>query len=289
MLFKTLYMKYYFKISNIRILVETEFEIHWNKYILNFVTPEFVEWDVYYKCILTDILNVTGKKVYQDEFQEIFLGINGEERLHYFVGFKEPCMLYREESDVRYIYLNKRYIQAFIDEDNYSIFNAMAFEKVLMQKNAVILHSCFVIHNGEAIIFSAPSGTGKSTQGDLWTKYRNAIVANGDRTILSVIGDHVIASGLPICGSSNVALNVSVPVKAIVYLSQAPENEIQKTNYADAVKHLVSETTINYFNQEFFLKAFDVIENIAGKIPLYELACTPDERAVETLEEVLKY
>ena len=46
--------------------------------------------------------------------------------------------------------------------------------------------------------------------------------------------------------------------------------------------------TINYWNQNFVHKAFTLIEEICDNVNIYELTCTPDERAVEVLEKALK-
>ena len=44
----------------------------------------------------------------------------------------------------------------------------MGLEHLLATQRAVILHSAYIDYKGKAILFSAPSGTGKSTQAELW-------------------------------------------------------------------------------------------------------------------------
>ena len=46
-----------------------------------------------------------------------------------------------------------------------------ALERRMLQKDSFILHSAYIRHRGRAILFSAPSGTGKSTQASLWAQY----------------------------------------------------------------------------------------------------------------------
>ncbi|WP_370839368.1 hypothetical protein [Intestinibacter bartlettii] len=58
----------------------------------------------------------------------------------------------------------------------------MNIEQVLNAFNA--FYTCTahsLIGKDKGILFSAPSGTGKSTQADLWEKYENAEIINGDR------------------------------------------------------------------------------------------------------------
>ena len=70
------------------------------------------------------------------------------------------------------------------------------------------------------ILFSGPSGIGKSTQAGLWTKYRKARVINGDRTLLKKENGRWMSLGWPICGSSEICYNEAYPVKAVIFLGQ---------------------------------------------------------------------
>ena len=276
-------MDYYFEIADIRIRINTDIEVRWNQYIERFQIPVTEEYTEYYQCRCVDNLPVEGKVIYQNQGQIVLVNGNFEERLHFFYGQKNPCMLYKETEQGNFIYLNNQYKESFLREENYCIFNALAFEKLLLKYKGIILHSSFVIYNGQAILFTAPSGTGKSTQAQLWEKNKGALIVNGDRTILKEKNGRVYAYGLPICGSSDVCLNISVPVKAIVYLSQATEDSITDVDMKQRVKDVLSETSINFFNKQFLLDAMTLIENLVSQIDYYHLACTKEPSAVECL------
>ena len=55
----------------------------------------------------------------------------------------------------------------------------------------------FIRWQGRGILFSAPSGTGKSTQANLWVQHQGAEVINGDRAALRQVGGRWQAFGLP--------------------------------------------------------------------------------------------
>lgn len=280
-------MKYYFNIAGIYIYIQSSFEIHWNKYIQAFLCNKTDSIDEYYEIVLTDLINPTGKEMYHDDNRVILIDNNDEQRLHFFVGYETPAMLYKEYSNKKVIYLNKLYLSAFTTNNNYCIFNALAFEKVLINHNAIVLHCSYIIDNNEAILFTAPSGTGKSTQAELWKQYRNATIVNGDRAIIKKINNVYYAMGMPICGSSDTCLNISVPIKAIVYLGQSSTNIINLIDEKNMIKRLVSETTINFFNTDFLNQALEIIQDLAKNVNMYELLCTKDENAVKCLEEVI--
>ena len=82
-------------------------------------------------------------------------------------------------------------------------------EQVLNSYNTFLLHSSFIKWKDKAILFTAPSGTGKSTQADLWEKYENAEIINGDRSGIRKMDGKWTAYGLPIAGSSGIYKNIS--------------------------------------------------------------------------------
>ena len=169
----------------------------------------------------------------------------------------------------------------------FSFASLLALERRMQSFNQYILHSSFIQYNDHAILFSAPSGTGKSTQADLWKQYRNALIINGDRTLLSK-NEYFIANGWPLCGSSEICFNEHYPLSCIVFLSQGKENNITELDYKDAYKKLISELTINYHNPLFINSAMDFIEDLLKNIKVYHLTCDISEDAVICLENKMK-
>ena len=144
-----------------------------------------------------------------------------------------------------------------------------------------------MLKDGKAVLFSAPSGTGKSTQAELWKTYRGTRQVNGDRSLLVKKEDGWYACGWPICGSSEICHNEAYPIQTIVMLQQAKENKVQRLGLAAAVRKIVSQVTINMWNAEFQMQAIDLIQDLVMNIPVLELACDISEEAVSCLEEAL--
>lgn len=163
----------------------------------------------------------------------------------------------------------------------------LGLEKVVLRDNAMILHSAYMCREGKAVLFSAPSETGKSTQAGLWERYRGTRQINGDRSLLVREEEGWYAYGWPICGSSEICHNESYPIHAIVMLYQAKENVIRSLGPAEAMKKVMSQITINMWNAEFQLKVMDMIQQLITEVPVYELGCDISEDAVKCLESVL--
>lgn len=163
----------------------------------------------------------------------------------------------------------------------------LALERRLVKKDSMILHCAYVEYQGEAILFSAPSETGKSTQANLWEKYRGSRTVNGDRSLLGKIDGRWTAQGWPVCGTSEVCNNEAVPIKAVVMLSQAKENRAERLSPGHAFPLLYSQITVNKWNTEDHIHTMDLIEDFLGSVPVLHLGCTISEEAVACLGDVL--
>ena len=159
----------------------------------------------------------------------------------------------------------------------------------LLTHGRLVLHSSSILVNGKVILFAAPSGTGKSTQAALWEKYRCAEVLNGDKNCVSFDENSgtALAHGLPFCGTSGICRQYSLPLGAIVLLKQAPENKIRRLRGITALSALSANCMGHKSVPETMLLMSDVLQKVLRDVPVFELSCTPDERAVELLEKTL--
>lgn len=168
-----------------------------------------------------------------------------------------------------------------------TLWNTIGLETLLIRHNRLLLHASFIRHNNRGILFSAPSGTGKSTQASLWEKHEDAEIINGDRAGLSCDDGVWTAWGLPYAGSSGIYKNESAPVEAIVILKQAQENRIQKVKPIQAFTYLLPEFNLHRWDEEFMDKALGLINRLIQDVPVYLLECRPDEEAVRVLKAEL--
>ena len=169
-----------------------------------------------------------------------------------------------------------------------NIFNDLSLEEMLLRQNACILHSSFIRHQGRGILFSAPSGTGKSTQADLWQKYMDAEILNGDRSILRKSNGRWTAYGLPFAGSSEIFRNESAPISAIVMLAQGPENRISPLSPAQAFRRILPEVTLHRWDSSFMNQGMDLIMSLLCDVPVFLLSCRPDKGAVDLLHQTIQ-
>lgn len=170
--------------------------------------------------------------------------------------------------------------------DNRFMWSSVSLAQLLLPQNAFFIHSSFISINGKAVLFSAPCGTGKSTQAALWEKHRGAEVINGDKAGV-IVENGVYACGVPFCGTSGICKNKIFPLGAIVLLSQAKTNSIKRLGGAEALHGIMQNIYLDFIAPDEQLKCADLIIELLSDIPVYHLGCTPDERAVITLEKKL--
>lgn len=169
-----------------------------------------------------------------------------------------------------------------------TVVNCMAIEQMLGLEGGFILHSAYVAWEGRGILFTAPSGTGKSTQAALWERYRGADVVNGDRAAVRIIGDTPMAYGIPFSGTSGISKARELPLTAVVYLSQSKENRLRQLQGYEAFRAIWEGISVNTWDRKAMERVSGTVERLVERIPVYHLACRPDEGAVEILEQALK-
>lgn len=167
------------------------------------------------------------------------------------------------------------------------VFSLINFDDVAAQFDSAVFHASFIEYNGEAILFTAPCGTGKSTQASLWEKYKDAQIINGDKALLFEKNGLFFASGLPFSGSSQICKNKILPVKAIIRLGQATENKTAVLTGVKAYKAVLEGCYHSVWSSVYDTKTSLIAEKIATSIPVYSLDCLPDKTAVDALYNVL--
>lgn len=157
----------------------------------------------------------------------------------------------------------------------------------LLLRGVITLHSSSVQTDSGVILFCGRSGIGKSTQAALWHQHEGAQIYNGDRNAIAFDHGHPTAYGLPFCGTSGICHRFSAPIRAIVSLQQAPDNHILRLRGTQALLTVANNTIGLYYNLRS-AATMDFLLHAATQIPIYQLSCTPDVRAVHLLKSTLE-
>lgn len=154
--------------------------------------------------------------------------------------------------------------------------------------DGLMLHSVSVFFQGTSFALSAPSETGKSTHAQLWIDHFGARIIDGDVNACRSLSGGVFIYGLPWCGKSGIYHNERAPLRAVVFLEQAPGNEVRKLPPDEAALRLTARSYLPKWDA--FLMSRDYFkpaENLAATVPCYVFKCRPDLEAAEILKKCL--
>lgn len=169
-------------------------------------------------------------------------------------------------------------------------FSGYAISQMMLNYNRLVIHSSCISVDGRAVLFSAPSGTGKSTHTGLWQRYvKDTLYINDDTPIIRLdCADKVYACGSPWSGKTNLNSNITSELKAIVFLERGKRNFIEPISGAEAFARLLGETRKLPF-KDAVDKATELCGELIKRVPVYRLSCDISEEAVRVAQrEIFK-
>lgn len=150
----------------------------------------------------------------------------------------------------------------------------------LVDYDTILFHGSAIAVNGKAYLFTAPSGTGKTTHSRLWLKYvPSSHILNGDKPFLRVKEDgRILACGSPWRGKENYGINEILPLEGICILERDTYNHIEPVSCKEALGTLVRQT-FRPADAGLMLKVLQLAGTIGQSVNLYRMGCTMDPEA----------
>lgn len=178
--------------------------------------------------------------------------------------------------------------QSYTDEYLETLAALRKISEWLPRRNCLTCHGAAISYDDRGFLFTAPSGTGKSTHIRLWRKYLGSEVKiiNGDKPLLSVEANRIRIHGSPWAGKEGWQRNRSADMEAICFLEQASANKISRLSPEEGVDRLLHQIylPVDQYSME---KTLEMLELLLKSIPLYLLRCDISEDAVRCSYELL--
>ncbi len=181
---------------------------------------------------------------------------------------------YREGKE-QYLYHDPGYLEYFVVHRK--ICEVMPFFETFL------MHGSVVSYNGLGYMFTAPSGTGKTTRTKIWLEeFPGSFVVNGDKPLIRISENNVYAYGTPWCGKENLARKTRVPLKAIFIVERAKEAEKSSLIQVSQVEAFISllEQTYKPKNNEARIKTLKLIERMCTRVKIYRFRSVPSREAI---------
>lgn len=159
---------------------------------------------------------------------------------------------------------------------------------VALSKTRVGFHGVTLQCDGETIILSAPSGTGKTTLANLLVKHCNARIINGDFALLSLSKEGVLFEPTPFCGTSGVCLNEWARIDRIVFLSQSRENIWHKMNGRQSFLNMSHNAFVPTFDDQLQQNIQNNIARILSNVRISGFGFAPTGEAAKMFLERIR-
>jgi hypothetical protein len=147
-----------------------------------------------------------------------------------------------------------------------------------------MIHASAVEKEGKAYLFSAPSGTGKSTHAQLWRqtfKGEPIRIINDDKPAVCLQNGVFYACGTPFSGKTDKNENRKAPIQGLCMLHRGKTNKIQKITSGEALP-LILPQTLFYGDEEETNLLLSFLDRFLQSVPVYKMECTMEEEAAKT-------
>ena len=156
--------------------------------------------------------------------------------------------------------------------------------------NTFLFHGSCVAVDGIGYLFTAKSGTGKSTHSRLWRELLGdrAVMVNDDKPLIRVNPDGTATVyGTPWDGKHHLSTNIAVPLKAICILERAKQNTIRQITAGEAYPMLLQQA-YRPMDSTALSKTLTLIDKLAASVSLWGLGCNTDIEAARIAYETMK-
>ena len=177
-------------------------------------------------------------------------------------------------------------VRKFSDEylETLAVYRKICTE--LLNRDTLLFHGSVIAVDGEGYLFTAKSGTGKSTHTSLWRREfgERAEMINDDKPLLKIKENKILACGTPWNGKHRLGCNKTVPLKAICILERDAQNHIQRISGPEALPMLMQQS-FRTGTPSGMVRLLDMLEQIMDKTNIYRLGCNMDPEAAHVADD----
>ena len=148
-------------------------------------------------------------------------------------------------------------------------------------RDIILIHGSSLMVDGEAYLFCAPSGTGKSTHTRLWREVLGdrVVMINDDKPLIRMDEDGTpVIYGTPWNGKHHLGDDISAPLKNICFLERGNINSIEPMAQADIIPRLI-KCTFRPDGPAGTMAVLGTLEKMTGRIKVWKLKCNMDPEA----------
>lgn len=275
-----------FKVGNIRFGFQYNYDDYFKDNIEQYEIDNLENINHKIKVNITN--NITHPKGNIIGNSNPFIIMNKDKKIIFYKDDKDVKILI--EHDYQFnnviINLNKKIIKDLVETEY--ILSGVMFLELSMYKGYLPIHATALKINNELVLFSGPSGIGKSTHRSLWLEtYKDVLIINDDKPILDFSDpNNIYVLGSPFSGEHKINFNTKGPLKAIVLLKQGLNNDIKVLDKNKIIPELI-RNILRPQTEELWNDILPLIERIYETIPVITITATKDKNAVKAIYKYL--
>jgi hypothetical protein len=152
---------------------------------------------------------------------------------------------------------------------------------------AMFVHTCGILRNGMALLFTGPSGAGKTTIASLCSAQDGELI-NDEMLLVSrpdESSNEIVIKSAPMLGQYSPRRNITAPLRCIFLLKKGTNclaHRLDKTEaYIKFIRQVVSPACIGQKDKKsIYSMMADFSVQVTGSIPMYELEFSLDVKSL---------
>ncbi len=161
--------------------------------------------------------------------------------------------------------------------------SALLMVTLAHRQNAFLIHASGIQDGNLGAIFSAVSGTGKSTMAKIWGS-RGAKIVNDDRLWIECINNQWYMFSNPMQWYAQKAL--MAPIHKIFLIRQSPTNEVAEIKGLNASMRVMSNCIQHLYSRELTSSHLDNVLRFTQDVPVYDCGFKPDSEITEIIRSL---
>lgn len=197
----------------------------------------------------------------EDSSYDFEISVSQEEICEYLNNSEEPCLDFMAEGTLILTQLCNRVLECY---------------------DGFFFHSSSLMMDGCAYVFTAVSGTGKSTHTALWRKLfgDRITMINDDKPIIRKKDGRFYVYGTPWMGKADIGNNTKAPIKAVYILRRGAKNSAVRVKTGEVFRQIF-EATVIPTDRANMARLLELLDELFSAVPLFLLTCNTDIEAAQ--------
>ena len=274
-----------YNIAGIKLAFHYEHDGYFNNNIEKYLTDEKAEYTLEVKTVAN-----IEKPINEPSYTYKNRHIHHEDGKHTLIVYtKNNAIKIRMDHTLDYktqtIYLHQDYIEDLAEMEY--VLSGLQFMQLALHKNMLPLHASAIAYQDQAILFAASSGTGKSTHTTYWQKtFDEVFVINDDKPLIFKENNQFMVTGSPWSGKNTINENITLPLKAIVFLDRGERNTVTKLSKDKALNRFMKDC-MRPGDATLMDKTLSLIESLINQSHYYHYQVTNSPDSVNPIYQAI--